>query len=352
MSLANIQAAGRQIRWPLRREPAMLVLLALALVLALLAGLAIGSLAIPPASWLGLLTGEPDRLGLIALTIRLPRVLLAGIVGAGLALAGAAMQALFRNPLADPGLTGSASGAVLAVVALITLGHREAWSFTGMFGSLGLSFAAMAASGLTTILVYGLARGREGQLSIGNLLLAGIGVNALASAAIGLFVTIADDNQLRSIQFWMLGSLSGTAWSAVFAALPIVLVAGIILWRCAAALDLFTLGETQAFVSGVDTVRLKGLVVLAAAGATGAAVAFTGLVGFVGLLGPHCARLICGQRYAFVLPGSLLIGAIVVILADVLARIAIAPAELPIGLVTSLVGAPFFIALMRRAVRS
>jgi iron complex transport system permease protein len=334
---------------PQRRENLILAGLAVLLGLALTVGLSFGGVNIPVSTWFTALAGERDLYSGILVNIRLPRVLLGSFVGAALALSGAAMQALFRNPLADPGLTGSASGGILAVVAgIVLLDHAGG---TGGLGTYALPAAAAVACCLTTVATYRMARDGDGHVSIANLLLAGIGINALAMAIVGLFITIADDTQLRSIQFWMMGSLAGASWVAVSATLPALVIATVTLALRARALDAFTLGESEAFLSGVDTVRLKRMVIAATALAIGAAVAFTGLIGFVGLVAPHCVRLLGGQRYRFVLPASALLGAALVVLADAAARIAITPAELPIGLVTSLIGAPIFIAILRKAQR-
>lgn len=334
---------------PRKRESLVLAGLAALLGLALILGLSFGGVRIPVSTWFATLAGEHDLYSGILVSIRVPRVLLGGLVGAGLALSGAAMQALFRNPLADPGLTGSASGGILAVVAGIVL--LEQAGGTGGLGLYALPAAAAAACCLTTIATYRMARDPDGHVSVANLLLAGIGINALAMAVVGLFVVIADDTQLRSIQFWMMGSLAGASWVAVAATLPALTIATLLLGRKARALDAFTLGESEAFLAGVDTARLKRAVIGATALAIGAAVAFTGLIGFIGLVAPHCVRLLGGQRYRFVLPASALLGAALVVVADAVARVAITPAELPIGLVTSLIGAPIFIAILRKAQR-
>ena len=238
-------------------------------------------------------------------------------------------------------------GATLAVVATIVL--------VGASGPalIALPVAATLGCALTTLLVYRLGRSEDGEVSVARLLLAGIGINALAGALMGLLVFMAEDPELRSIQFWMLGSLSGLGWLNVAIVAPALALASLMLFGQGRALDAFSLGEAEAFAAGVDTRRLKRMVIAATALATGAAVAFSGLIGFVGLVAPHCVRLLGGPRHVFVLPASALLGAILVVLADCVARIAVAPAELPIGIVTSLIGAPVFIMLLRsREVRA
>lgn len=326
------------------RERAVLALLLALVPAAMVAGLAIGSVRIPLVSLLSAL-GEPDRLGHVLLSIRLPRVLMAGLVGAGLALAGASLQALFRNPLADPGLIGVASGAMLGVVATIVFWHHGA-GVLGALGAYATPVAAALGGALALAAVHAVARGREGEVDVARLLLAGIGINAFAAAVIGLAIYAADDAELRSIQFWILGSLSGVGWSALAGAVPMAFLAAVLLARRGLALDAFCLGEADAYLAGVDTRALKRVAVLASALATGAAVAFTGLVGFVGLIAPHLVRLLAGQRHPYVLPASAALGAVLVILADAAARTLVAPAELPTGVITSLVGAPVFIALL------
>jgi iron complex transport system permease protein len=334
---------ARRLEGAAREWAALAALLAL-LPAALVAGLAIGGVRIPLASMLSLI-GEPDRLGHVLLSIRLPRVLMAGLVGASLALAGASLQALFRNPLADPGLIGVAAGAMLGVVVTIVFWHHGG-GLVGALGPYAMPIAAGLGGAAALAAVHAIARGREGDVDIARLLLAGIGVNAFAASVTGLAIYAADDAELRSIQFWMLGSLSGVGWAALAGAAPMTLLAAMLLVGRGRALDAFTLGEGEAFVAGVDTSGLKRAVVAASALATGAAVAFTGLIGFVGLVAPHLVRLLGGQRHPYVLPASAALGAVLVILADATARTVVAPAELPTGIVTSLVGAPLFIGLL------
>jgi iron complex transport system permease protein len=334
---------SRRFEGAAREWAALAALLAL-LPASLVAGLTIGGVRIPLASMLSL-DGEPDRLGYVLLSIRLPRVLMAGLVGASLALAGASLQALLRNPLADPGLIGVASGAMLGVVATIVFWHTGS-NLVGALGPFAMPIAAGLGGAVALAAVHAIARGREGDVDIARLLLAGIGVNAFAASVTGLAIYAADDAELRSIQFWMLGSLSGVGWATLAGAAPMTLLAAVLLAGRGRALDAFTLGEGEAFVAGVDTSRLKRAVVAASALATGAAVAFTGLIGFLGLVAPHLVRLLAGQRHPYVLPASATLGAVLVILADAAARTVVAPAELPTGIVTSLVGAPLFIGLL------
>ena len=278
--------------------------------------------------------------------IRSPRVLLAAFVGASLALAGASLQGLFRNPLADPGLIGVLSGAALGAISMIVLG--SALQVPGWLEPYLLPLAAVAGGGAVTVFIYLFAQ-RFGQFNIVTILLLGIAVNALAGVGIGAFQYLSDDAQLRTLTFWMMGSFGRATWPAVLPAVALMVVAGAFLVRQRRALDRLQLGEAEARHVGVDVVRLKRLVVLMSAAAAGAGVAVAGAIGFVGLVVPHVARLLGGAAHGFVLPASLLLGASLMVGADVVARTAVTPAELPVGLVTSALGAPFFLWLIARA---
>jgi iron complex transport system permease protein len=268
------------------------------------------------------------------------------LVGGALGACGAAVQALFRNPLADPALIGTASGAALAAALVIVLVRlppgAPSWLLAGL-----LPLAAFGGSTVATSAVYRLA-GRAGVTMVGTLLLAGIAVNALAGAGTGLLSFVASDAQLRSLVFWSLGSLGGATWQALFGAAPLLLVAPLALPALAPSLNLLLLGEVEARHLGVDVERLKRRVVLLAALGVGAAVAVSGVIGFVGLVVPHLIRLAAGPDHRIVLPGSIVLGAALLVGADLLARTLVVPAELPIGIVTAFAGAPFFLWLLRR----
>jgi iron complex transport system permease protein len=283
----------------------------------------------------------------VLLAIRLPRVLLGGLIGAGLATAGAAMQGLFRNPLADPGLVGVASGAALAVVAVIVLGATVCTGVTRLLGPFTLQAAAFGGGVVTTLVVYWLAS-LSGRTVVATMLLAGIAVNALTGAGIGLLTFVATDAQLRNITFWSLGSLSGATWTAVGAVLPCIVPAVVCLLGLARALNVLLLGESEAGHLGIDLERVKRLVVLCVALAVGAAVSVAGIIGFIGLVVPHLLRLAIGPDHRYLLPGSALLGASLLLGADLVARTLSAPAELPIGIVTAALGAPFFLWLLLR----
>jgi iron complex transport system permease protein len=293
----------------------------------------------------GGLDGSPEQL--VFLNIRLPRLLLGLAAGAGLGLSGALMQGLFRNPLADPGLIGVSSGAALAAGITIVLGSLYFPFLPRSLGSWTLVLMAFAGSLTVTLLIYLLAQS-EGGTRVGMMLLAGVAVNALAGAGLGFLNFLASDDQLRSIQFWLLGSLGGARWSAVALVCTIVLIAVSAGITCARPLNAIALGEAQAVLLGVDVERTKRLAVGVTALAVGAVTATTGIIGFVGLLAPHCVRLVAGPDHRTVLPGSAMLGAALVLLADSVARTIVQPAELPLGVLTAFVGVPFFLLLLRQ----
>ncbi|MCU1731561.1 MULTISPECIES: FecCD family ABC transporter permease [unclassified Pseudomonas] len=287
-----------------------------------------------------------EQAELILGQIRLPRTLLGLAVGAVLALAGVAMQGLFRNPLADPGLVGVSSGAALgAAVAIV--GSAWVGGVPEAIAPYLLSLCAFLGGLGVTALVYRLGR-RDGQTSVATMLLAGIALTALASSAVGLFTYLADDATLRTLTFWNLGSLNGASYQRLW---PLVLVAtAVALWlpRRAEALNALLLGESEARHLGIEVESLKRELVFCTALGVGAAVAAAGLIGFVGLVVPHLVRLLSGPDHRVLLPASLLAGASLLLFADLIARLALAPAELPIGIVTAFIGAPFFLYLLLR----
>lgn len=279
--------------------------------------------------------------------IRLPRIALGALVGGGLATAGAALQGLFRNPLADPGLIGVSAGASFAAALVIVLGGTllGALHAPGSLALFALPIGAFIGGLLAVQLVFHLARSAH-QPVLTTMLLAGIAINALAGAGTGFLTFIADDAALRGIAFWSLGSLGGATWQTVGASAPFLLVSILLLPRYATPLNLILLGESEAAHLGVDVDRVRrGVIGLAALG-VGAAVAFSGVIGFVGLIVPHLVRLIAGPDHRALIPLSGLLGAALLVGADLLARTVVAPAELPIGVVTAAVGAPFFLWLL------
>ncbi|WP_162889582.1 FecCD family ABC transporter permease [Pseudomonas parafulva] len=287
-----------------------------------------------------------EQAELILGQIRLPRTLLGLAVGAVLALSGVAMQGLFRNPLADPGLVGVASGAAFgAAVAIV--GGSWVGGLPELLAPYLLSFCAFIGGLGVTALVYRLGR-RDGQTDVATMLLAGIAMTALGGSAVGLFTYLADDATLRTLTFWNLGSLNGASYQRLW---PLLLVAlGVSLWlpRRARALNALLLGESEARHLGIEVEALKRELVFCTALGVGAAVAAAGLIGFVGLVVPHLVRLLAGPDHRVLLPASLLAGGALLLFADLVARLALAPAELPIGIVTAFIGAPFFLFLLVR----
>jgi iron complex transport system permease protein len=282
---------------------------------------------------------------LVLLDVRLPRTLIAIFVGASLAVAGAMMQGLLRNPLADPGLIGVSSGAALAAVATIALGNGIAAPILEPLGVYALPVAAFFGGVVTTGVLVAVA-GRHGQLMVGTLLLAGIAIGALAVSLTGLIAYASDDRELRDLTLWLMGSLGGASWPKVVAVLPFALLVLAMTPRLIRGLNGFLLGEAEAFHLGIDVERTKRAVVVATAASVGAAVAVAGVIGFVGIVVPHVVRLLAGPDHRIVLPGSALLGAVLVVVADIVARLIVRPAELPIGIVMAAIGAPVFLHLV------
>ncbi|MET8740445.1 iron ABC transporter permease [Streptomyces sp. NPDC004728] len=293
---------------------------------------------------LGLGGAELDRVGESVLwNVRLPRVALALLVGASLGCAGALMQGVFGNPLAEPGVIGISSGAAVGAVASIALGLN-------FFGNWTVTVCAFAAGLATVLLVYALSRS-GGRTEVVTLILTGIAVNAFAGALIGLFIFFADNAQVSQITFWQLGSLAQATWPKVLAVLPCAVLGLLVAPFHARKLDLLALGERPARHLGVDVERLRIVLVLVVALLTAAAVAVAGIISFVGLLVPHLLRMANGPGHRFLIPGSALGGALVLVVGDLAARTVADPAELPLGVLTALFGSPFFFWLLRRTRR-
>lgn len=340
---------------PVVRPRALFVALSLLLAAAFWLSLALGPVGLPLADTLraalrllGLPLGgaELRQAELILGQIRLPRSLLGLMVGAVLALCGVAMQGLFRNPLADPGLVGVSSGAALGA-ALAIVGGAAVGGLPDALAPYLLSLCAFVGGLAVTALVYRLGR-RDGQTSVATMLLAGIALTALAGAAIGLFTYLADDATLRTLTFWNLGSLNGASYARLWPLLLVTVAVALWLPRRARALNALLLGESEARHLGFAVERVKGELVLCTALGVGAAVAAAGMIGFIGLVVPHLIRLLVGPDHRVLLPASALAGASLLLLADLAARLTLAPAELPIGIVTALIGAPFFLYLLLR----
>jgi iron complex transport system permease protein len=275
--------------------------------------------------------------------IRFPRTLLAVLVGGGLGVAGAALQGVFRNPLAEPSVIGVSSGAAVGAIAAIVTGIN-------FLGPRTIPAAAFVGALVATLAVYATARS-YGRTEIVTLVLTGIAVTVIAGALTGLLTYYADDDQLRDIVFWTLGSLGGATWSTVGTVAPLIITGALFLPFLARSLNLMTLGDREAGHLGVHVDRVRLLVIVLTTLVTGAAVAVAGIVGFVGLVVPHIIRLGIGPDHRLLLPASILGGALLVLLADLAARTLVVPEELPLGVVTALVGGPFFLWLIRRTRR-
>ncbi len=329
----------------------LLMLAGLAAGGAMVASLGVGATGIGFATWIRLLHGAvaaTDQAWLVLMEIRLPRTILGVLAGSSLAVAGAVMQGLFRNPLADPALIGVSPGAALAVVSVIALGDGPLAPLVRFLGPWTLQVAALAGGLGATILLYIVAT-RDGTTSVATLLLAGIALAAFAGAATGLLIHAANDRQLRDMTFWSLGSLSGADWPAILAALPFFAVPFALLPWLVRPLDALLLGEAEAWHLGVSVERMKRLAMLSVACGVATAVSLTGVIGFIGVVVPHLVRLVAGPGHRTLLPASILLGAALLVGADVLARVIVAPAELPIGILTALIGAPVFLWLLLRA---
>ena len=277
--------------------------------------------------------------------IRLPRILLAMIVGGALGISGAALQGLFRNPLVEPGIIGVSSGAALFAVIFIVFGSSLTF-FSDTFGAFTLPIMAFIGGLLSVFLVYQLASG-QGKTDISLLILAGVAINALAGALIGLAIFYGDDAAIRNYTFWSLGDVGGASWDKVgIACLLAIVPAGIILSQHR-GLNALAMGESEAFHIGINVQKVKYIVLFFSALMVGAGVSMTGVIGFVGLIVPHLIRLVFGADHRLVLPASFLLGALLLAVADLLARTIVSPAEMPIGILTAIIGCPFFIWLIR-----
>ncbi|MEM9319601.1 MAG: iron ABC transporter permease [Pseudomonadota bacterium] len=322
----------------------LLALLTLAAFLALSIGPARLSFTDLLASISGAGTAVTDT---ILFNIRAPRMVLGMVVGASLAISGACLQGLLRNPLADPGLIGITAGASLAVVFVIVLGDV----FVGTLPDAMLPAVHPIAAflgGLAVTFIVLVTANLGGSFSVGRLILVGVAITAIASAMIGIMVYMSTDQQLRELTFWTMGSLAKSNWNTVLIACVAMVISSILLLRYRRELDLFQLGERAAFHSGVDVSRVKFQICALVAVAVGAGVSVAGPIGFVGLVAPHMTRLFVRASHWVVLPISALVGANILLFADLFVRNAIPPAEIPIGIATAILGGPFFLWLLLR----
>lgn len=332
------------------RRGGTMIALAVLLGAAVLVAVGVGAVWIAPTTTLRLVawklglagppSGVPASVEIILFQLRIPRVLLAAVVGSALAAAGAVFQALFRNPLADPAIIGVSSGAALGAIAAIMITGE---AFAGGLVVPGVAFLGALGAGF---LVYRLARVGP-AVQVATLLLAGVAVAALISAVMALVLTYSGE-RIRSIYFWLLGGLSARGWESLAAAAPLAAVGVAAALATAGNLNLVALGEERAAQLGLEIERFKRMTLATGALLAGAAVAVAGVIGFVGLMTPHLLRLLLGADHRRLLPASVLGGALFMVLADLAARTVRAPEEIPVGAVTALIGGPFFLYLLRR----
>src|SRR4030043_306232 len=347
------KSAAQTVGYLSGRRTRIVSLLGLCAILIFIIGIAtsIGSVPIPLGTTASILVDKlpfveisptwQDSTATIVLDIRLPRIILAGLVGAALAIAGATYQGLFRNPLADPYLIGVAQRAALGAVIGFLL--PAAWNLSGM-GVIPM-FAFIGAIS-ATVVVYLLSRVGK-TLPVTTLILAGVALSALLGSIVS-YLVISSGNKLHSIIFWMMGSFSGSQWSEVIMVLPYIAVGTAVIVIFARLLNVMQLDEEQAQQLGVNVESFKLILLAAATLITAASVSFVGPIGFVGIIIPHAVRLLWGGAARFLLPLSILTGAVFMILTDLISRTVLAPTEIPIGVITAICGAPFFLYLLRR----
>ena len=331
------------------RRRVVLLALVVTLGVAMAAGVAFGAVSIPLARIAGAIgrvfSGGGGVTDAVVVDLRLPRVIMAALVGASLATAGVIYQALFRNALADPYILGISSGAGLGATLALVLGG------TSVIGRIvGVPAGAFVGALLTMLLVVKLAS-RRGRLDSTSLLLAGVAVS-YTLAALTSFVMVFARESMQRVVFWMMGGLQGASWSYVGVLAAMFIIGSVVPFRYSRQLDLMLLGDERAGQLGVDVERFKLVVLGCASLVVAGAVSVSGLIGFVGLMTPHMARLVLGPDHRLLLPASALAGAIVLVLSDLVARVVLAPVEIPVGIVTALAGGPFFIWLLVRKERA
>jgi iron complex transport system permease protein len=330
----------------LKKVITLSILLSLLLILVILISVTMGSVKVPPLrsirilfqSLLGLKGTESETERTIILSLRLPRAILAGFVGAGLSVSGVTFQALLRNPLADPYILGVSSGAAVGAILAILLG-------LGTF-SLGLPLASFLGALLTVLVVFYFGK-QDGKIHPNTLLLAGVIIGSFLSALIMFFISVSQKEELHTIIFWLMGDFSFSNARAILIIFPYILLGGLLLYLRSRHLNLILSGEESAVQLGVNVEKLKLISYLSASLITAASVSVCGLIGFVGLIIPHSVRLIFGPDHRLLIPASALIGASFLIASDTFARTVLAPTELPVGVITAAFGGPFFIYLLR-----
>jgi len=329
--------------------PLSIAVLAIVLIL----GIAFGAVSIAPAEmWSAVkhfFQGKPPASIYegVFLQLRLPRVLLCAITGAILAVSGVLMQGLFRNPIVEPGLVGTSAGAAFGASFIFVMAPKLSPALKSMTGPLLVPLFAFAGGLLATYLVYSLAKNAS-RVSIMSLLLVGIAVNAIGLSGTGFMTYIARDPQARSITFWNLGTFAGASWLQVGITGAIAAIIFLVSLRYSKQLNALLLGEEEATYLGVDTRRLKSRIMILNTAMVSVATAFVGVISFMGLIVPHILRLILGSDNKKLLPAAMVMGALLMTLADMGARLLLAPAEMPIGIITALVGAPVFIILLKQ----
>ena len=354
--------ASHSLVYMVPREYRLYLLLALLLLLGISAFIAIntGSIAISTKDIISALLGPlaiffgfaeiSSETTQIILQLRIPRALLAMLSGSALALSGAALQGLFRNSLADPALIGVSSGGAVGAGLAMLLGAQFSNNWIQIGGPLGILFAAMFGSICSTYLVYILSK-TGGRIHVPTRILCGIAINALGGAVIGVMLYIADFETLRDITFWSMGSFARAPSFAVFSVTPIIIILSICILRHSTALNILLLGNAETIHLGHDPHPLQKRIIILCSSVVGLSVALCGSIAFVGLIIPHLARLLVGPNHRFLLPVSALGGAILMLMVDTLARSLLDYAELPIGILTAFIGAPFFLYLLLTARR-
>ena len=323
------------------RQRHLLLTFLISLIVSALLAVTIGSFKI---SVFDLLLGKLDELGsTILYTIRMPRVMLAAFVGASLAISGACLQGLFRNPLADPGLIGVSAGAALGAAFAIVFSSR--FISLNFLGPYLIPFSAIIGSASVIIILFVITKG-FGYDGVTYMLLAGIAVNAIAGVGIGVLTYISDDSELRSLTFWTMGSFGGVTWPLIMPAIVVILFSIVWIIGLSRKLDLIQLGDVEASRLGVNIKKVRFGVIISSAVVVGISVALSGMIGFVGLVVPHLVRILGGVNHLYVLLGSAIFGSILMVISDMMCRVIISPAELPVGLITSGLGSPFFLWLI------
>ena len=323
------------------RQRHLLLTFLISLIVSALLAVTIGSFKI---SVFDILLGKLDELGsTILYTIRMPRVMLAAFVGASLAISGACLQGLFRNPLADPGLIGVSAGAALGAAFAIVFSSR--FISLNFLGPYLIPFSAIIGSASVIIILFVITKG-FGYDGVTYMLLAGIAVNAIAGVGIGVLTYISDDSELRSLTFWTMGSFGGVTWPLIMPAILVIIFSIVWIIGLSRKLDLIQLGDVEASRLGINIKKVRFGVIISSAVVVGISVALSGMIGFVGLVVPHLVRILGGVNHLYVLISSAIFGSILMVISDMMCRVIISPAELPVGLITSGLGSPFFLWLI------